>query len=68
MLLIEQHLGLNVIARTVAMSRRKNGVKKEWRKKLTEISKLKNKLRRDPDNDQLKMKINTLVKRVVMPK
>ena len=61
-------LGQNVIASTVVMSRRKNGTRKEWRRKLTEISKLKKKLKKDPDNDQLKMKISTLVKRVVMPK
>ena len=50
------------------MSRRKNGARKEWKKKLTEISKLKQKLRKNPDNDQLRMKINSLIKRVVMPK
>ena len=68
MLLKEQSLGQNVIVSTVIMSRRKNGVRKEWRKKLTEISKLKQKLRKNPDNDQLRMKINTLIKRAVMPK
>ena len=50
------------------MSRRKNGVRKEWKRKLTEIGKLKKKFKKDPEDDQLKMKINTLVKRVVMPK
>ena len=67
MLLPEQNLGQNVIVRIV-MSRRKNGVRKEWKRKLTEIGKLKKKFRKDPENDQLKMKINTLIKRVVMPK
>ena len=49
------------------MSRRKNGARKEWKRKLTEISNLKKKLRKNPDNDALRSKISTLKSRVVMP-
>jgi hypothetical protein len=49
------------------MSRRKNGVRKDWRRKLTEISKLKKKLKRNPENDSLRSKIKTLISRANMP-
>ena len=50
------------------MSRRKNGARKDWKKKLTEISVLKKKLKKNPDNDSLRSKLKTLISRAIMPK
>jgi len=50
------------------MSRRKNGVRKDWKKKLTEISMLKKKLRKNPENSAIKSKVKSLCSSVVMPK
>ena len=50
------------------MSRRKNGARKDWKKKLTEISILKKKLKKSPDNDSLRSKLKTLISRATMPK
>ena len=49
------------------LKNRKDLVKRPFNMAL-DNSKLKKKLKKDPDNDQLKMKISTLIKRVVMPK
>ena len=49
------------------MSRRKNGVRKDWKKNLTKISLLKKKLRKNPDNDSLRSQIKTLISRTRMP-
>lgn len=32
------------------MSRRKNGVRKDWKKKLTELNRINKKLKKKPDN------------------
>ena len=61
-------LDQNVIASTVIMSRRKNGTRKAWKKKLTEISNLTKKLKKNPENDSLRMKLKSLKQKVVMPK
>tara|TARA_Y100001938_G_C8089612_1_gene434243 strand:+ start:608 stop:766 length:159 start_codon:yes stop_codon:yes gene_type:complete len=50
------------------MSRRKNGVRKDWKKKLTELNVLNKKLKRDPENTVLQSKIATIKQRAVMPK
>ena len=50
------------------MSRRKNGVKKARKMKLLEISKLTKKLKKNPENDSLKMKLKSLRQKIVMPK
>ena len=50
------------------MSRRKNGVRKDWKKNLTKISGLKKKLKKNPENDALRSQIKTLISRTNMPK
>jgi hypothetical protein len=50
------------------MSRRKNGVRKDWKKNLTKISILKKKLKKNPENDSLRSSIKTLISRTNMPK
>jgi hypothetical protein len=50
------------------MSRRKNGVRKDWKKNLTKISVLKKKLKKNPENDALRSQIKTLISRTNMPK
>ena len=50
------------------MSRRKNGIRKAWKKKLLEISNLTKKLKKNPGNDSLRMKLKSLKQKVVMPK
>ena len=57
-------LDLNVIVSTVIMSRRKNGANKARNKKLTELSNLKKKLRKNPDDDALRSKIKTIISRL----
>tara|TARA_R110001592_G_scaffold210294_4_gene461730 strand:- start:1392 stop:1568 length:177 start_codon:yes stop_codon:yes gene_type:complete len=52
----------------LTMSRRKNGVRKDWKKKLTELNILNKKLKRDPENTVLQGKISTIRQRTVMPK
>lgn len=48
------------------MSKR-NGARKDWKKKLTQISLLKKKLRKNPENDSLRSNIKTLIDRAKMP-
>tara|TARA_Y100000361_G_C11057188_1_gene288525 strand:+ start:209 stop:379 length:171 start_codon:yes stop_codon:yes gene_type:complete len=50
------------------MSRRKNGVRKDWRTLLTKISTLKKKQRKNPDDQSLNTKIQSLLSKVRMPK
>ena len=50
------------------MSRRKNGVRKDRKKKLTELNVLYKKLKKDPENSTLLSKIATIKQRAVMPK
>tara|TARA_Y100001963_G_scaffold113406_1_gene157075 strand:+ start:289 stop:450 length:162 start_codon:yes stop_codon:yes gene_type:complete len=50
------------------MSRRKNGVRKEWKRKLTEIYQLKKKLKKKPNNNTLDSNIKALCSRAIMPK
>lgn len=50
------------------MSRRKNGVRKEWKKKLTEIYQLKKRLKKNPNNTTLSSNIKALCTRATMPK
>tara|TARA_B100000767_G_C19359860_1_gene367374 strand:+ start:92 stop:256 length:165 start_codon:yes stop_codon:yes gene_type:complete len=50
------------------MSRRKNGVRKDWKKKLVEISLLKKKLRKNPENSTIRSKVKSMCSSVVMPK
>ena len=50
------------------MSRRKNGVRKEWKRKLTEIYQLKKKLKKNPNNNTLDSNIKALCSRATMPK
>ena len=50
------------------MSRRKNGVRKDWRTLLTKINTLKKKQRKNPDDDSSKSKIQGLISKVRMPK
>ena len=50
------------------MSRRKNGIRKAWKKKLLEISNLTKKLKKNPGNDSLRMRLRSLKQKVVMPK
>tara|TARA_R110002153_G_scaffold200330_1_gene353661 strand:+ start:758 stop:922 length:165 start_codon:yes stop_codon:yes gene_type:complete len=50
------------------MSRRKNGVRKDWKKKLEEISMLRKKLKKSPENSSIRSKIKSLCSSVVMPK
>ena len=41
------------------MSRRKNGVRKEWKRRLTEINTLKKRLKKNPENESLKVYFET---------
>ena len=50
------------------MSRIKNGTRKAWKKKLLEISNLTKKLKKNPGNDSLRMRLRSLKQKVVMPK
>ena len=50
------------------MSRRKNCVRKEWKRRLTEINTLKKRLKKNPENESLKGKIKGFLARVVPPK
>ena len=52
----------------IKMSRRKNGVRKDWKKKLEEISMLRKKLKKSPENSSIRSKIKSLCSSVVMPK
>jgi hypothetical protein len=50
------------------MSRRKNGVRREWRNKLTELNLLNKKLKKNPEDATILSKISSVKQRIIMPK